>query len=84
MTRVLTCPKCSRRNVLSEDDAVLFYPRFFCLSCGEKIAVPLKPEEYLTMVRDVDRDRTATVDGRSPQAPMKAIARTDAPGDSGG
>lgn len=84
MTHVLICPKCSRRNVLSEDDAVLFYPRFFCLSCGEKIAVPLQPEEYLKLVREPDRDRAVKVDGKAPQAPVRALARDDAPGDTGG
>ena len=84
MTHVLTCPKCSRRNVLSEDDAVLFYPRFFCLSCGEKIAIPLPPEEYLKLVREVDRDRSVKVDGKAPQAPVPTLARNDTPGDTGG
>jgi len=84
VTRILNCPKCSRRNVLSEDDVALFYPSFFCLSCGGKIAIPLQPGEYLKLVRDADRDRSVKVDGPAPQAPVRVVAKSDAPGDSGG
>ncbi len=85
MTLTLDCPKCGRRNVLSEDDAVFFYPRFQCLSCGTRLNIPLTPEDYLKKLRDPDRDRRIQSDGLSsrPQAPVKPIPRASAPGDAG-
>ena len=85
MTLTLDCPKCGRRNVLSEDDAVFFYPRFLCLSCGTRLDIPLSTEEYLKKLRNPDRDRRIQVDGMSsrPQAPVKPVPRASAPGDAG-
>jgi hypothetical protein len=54
---ILTCTKCGSRHPLSDDDAHLFYPRFFCLSCGEKLAVPLDEKRYEELGRQNDRDR---------------------------
>jgi len=34
---ILTCAKCGRKQPLTDDDVVNFYPRFFCLSCGTKL-----------------------------------------------
>jgi hypothetical protein len=45
----LTCLKCGRRHPMSEEDALSFYPRFRCLSCGETIPVPLTEKEYLDL-----------------------------------
>ncbi|HEY3227466.1 MAG TPA: hypothetical protein VGK61_10790 [Planctomycetota bacterium] len=85
MTYTLNCPKCGRRNVLSEDDAVLFYPRFFCLSCGTRLMVPLSTEEYLKKLRDPDRDRRIRLDGKAapPPAPVKPAPQAATPGDAG-
>jgi hypothetical protein len=85
MTLTLDCPKCGRRNVLSDDDAVFFYPRFMCLSCGTRLSIPLTPEEYLKRMRDPDRDRRVQVDGSSARAhaPVKAVPPAPSPGDAG-
>lgn len=85
MTLTLDCPKCGRRNVLSEDDAVFFYPRFQCLSCGTRLAIPLSAEDYLKKQREPDRDRRVQVDGSTsrPQAPVKAVPPAPSPGDAG-
>ena len=56
----LTCPKCSRQHPITDDEAVFFYPRFFCLSCGQKMEIPLKPDEYMRQTRVPDRDRRIT------------------------
>ena len=61
----LTCPKCSRKHPITDDDAVFFYPRFFCLACGEKIQIPIKPEEYVKLSKLPDRDRS--VNGQKPK-----------------
>ena len=85
MTLSLDCPKCGRRNLLSEDDAVNFYPRFMCLSCGGRLAIPLSAADYLKKVHVADRDRRVQVDGSAPRpsAPVKPIPKSAAPGDAG-
>jgi hypothetical protein len=85
MTLTLDCPKCGRQNVLSDDDAVFFYPRFQCLSCGTRLPIPMTPEEYLKRGRETDRDRRVHVDGSGarPQAPLKAVPPSATPGDAG-
>lgn len=54
---ILTCAKCGSRHPLSDDDVASFYPRFFCLSCGEKLIFPVSADQVETMRRDNDRDR---------------------------
>ena len=85
MAFTLNCPKCGRRNILSDDDAVFFYPRFFCLSCGTRLAIPLTAEEYLRRLRDPDRDRRVPVDGKaaSPRGPVKPAPQAAKSGDAG-
>jgi hypothetical protein len=85
VTLTLACPKCGRRNILSEDDAVFFYPRFFCLSCGTRLAIPLSTEEYLKKLRNPDRDRRIQVDGEAApaQGPVKPAPQAATPGDAG-
>ena len=85
MTLTLDCPKCGRRNVLSDDDAVFFYPRFFCLSCANRLAIPIAIEDYLKMLRNPDRDRRIQVDGKAPpaQRPVAPTAKAAAPGEGG-
>ncbi len=57
-TITLTCSKCKRTVPLSEDDVAFFYPRFFCLGCGEKIAFPITPEDALKLAHKIDRERS--------------------------
>jgi hypothetical protein len=78
----LDCPKCGRRNVLSDDDAVFFYPRFQCLSCGARLSIPLTADEYLKRLRDPDRDRRVHADGKT-SGPIKAVPKAGSSGDAG-
>ena len=82
MTLTLDCTKCGRRNVLSDDDAVLFYPRFHCLSCGTRLAIPLSPAEYFKRQGDPDRDRRVEGSG-SRTGPLKAVPPSSSTGDAG-
>ena len=34
---MITCEKCGRKHPMTDDDIAYFYPRFFCLSCGQKL-----------------------------------------------
>ena len=83
-TMTLDCPKCGRRNVLSEEDSVFFFPRFQCLSCGTRLPIPMSPEEYLRKLRNPDLDRRVQSDGSTSRpAAVKPIPRQAAPGDAG-
>jgi len=53
----LTCPKCQKPWILSEDDVVSFYPQVWCLACGAKVEIPIGREQYLKLVHTKDRDR---------------------------
>ena len=57
MSMKLTCSKCQKPWVLSEDDVVTFYPQVWCLACGTKIPLPIDREQYLKRLRTNDRDR---------------------------
>ena len=48
---MLTCAKCGRKHPLSDEDVALFHPRFFCLSCGEKLPFEGVPETKLAELR---------------------------------
>ena len=42
---------------LSEEDVCFFYPRFYCVGCGEKIPIPITPEEAHALARKPERNR---------------------------
>jgi hypothetical protein len=54
---MLTCAKCGRKHPLTEDDVVFFYPRFFCLSCGDRLSFPLDESQLQQLRSKADRDR---------------------------
>ena len=54
---ILTCSKCGTRHPLSDDDFVFFHPRFFCLSCGERISMKIDEVLFEKLRGSNDRDR---------------------------
>ena len=48
---MLTCAKCGRQHPLSDEDLAFFHPRFFCLSCGEKLPFEGVAESKLAELR---------------------------------
>lgn len=54
---ILSCGSCGRRHPLTEEDAVLFHPRFFCLSCGARIPFSLTETEIDQLRAKTDPDR---------------------------
>lgn len=48
---MLTCAKCGRKHPLSDEDVAFFHPRFFCLSCGEKLPFEGVPDARLADLR---------------------------------
>ncbi len=71
---ILTCAKCGRRHPLSEEDVVAFHPRFFCLSCGQRIAFEVE-EKLLSELRGKnDRERRLS-DGTGASPPAETMRR---------
>ena len=54
---ILTCGTCGRKHPLTEDDAVYFHPRFFCLSCGGKMPIHMDETTLGQLRAETDRDR---------------------------
>ena len=57
---ILTCSKCGARHPLSDDDVVFFHPRFFCLSCGDRIPMKIDRARLEKLRGSNDRDRKLT------------------------
>lgn len=57
---MLTCRRCGRKHPVTEDEVAFFYPRFFCLTCGDKVPFPVDEEKVLALRRSNDRDRRLT------------------------
>lgn len=85
---MLTCAKCGRKHPLSDEDVAFFYPRFFCLSCGEKLPFDAVPEAKLAdLRRSNDRPRllaTADLQGLPPLDQLRRISAGGASAESGG
>jgi hypothetical protein len=54
---MLTCAKCGCKHPLSDEDVASFYPRFFCLQCGEKLPFDIKEAELKQLRDSNDRGR---------------------------
>jgi hypothetical protein len=82
---MLTCAKCGRKHPLSDDDVANFYPRFFCLSCGEKLAFDLKESELRDLRASNDRDRRlADVAGLPSQETVRRVHKGVTGSEGGG
>jgi DNA-directed RNA polymerase subunit RPC12/RpoP len=85
---ILTCAKCGRRHPLTEEEVAFFYPRFFCLSCGERIAFPVDEERVRELKAQNDPDRRLSpedlraLDGKD--RPRKALREAGAGGGADG
>ena len=75
---MITCTKCGRKHPMTDDDVAYFYPRFFCLSCGQKLAFDM-PEAKLQELRhsnDPSRRLAAEdVQGLPPQGELRRVAK---------
>jgi len=84
---MLTCAKCGRKHPLTEDEIVFFYPRFFCLSCGDALSLPVDEARLRDLRSKSDRDRRLP-DLKGLEAPdtvRRVHRRTDGTGaESGG
>ena len=67
----LTCGKCGNQQPLSDDDVVLFYPRFFCLGCGNR--VEMKINDLLLQKLRGNNNRDRTLDSSKPTLPKETV-----------
>lgn len=59
---MLTCKNCAAKQPLTDEDIVSFYPRFFCLSCGQKVPFEVPAEKLQLLSHANDRSRLITDD----------------------
>jgi hypothetical protein len=82
---MLTCAKCGRKQPLSDDDVANFYPRFFCLSCGEKLPFDLAESELQQLRASNDRDRRLVgLAGLPSEETVRRVHKSPAGSESGG
>ena len=82
---MLTCAKCGRKHPLSDEDVAFFHPRFFCLSCGDKLPFDVKEAELAQLRASNDRDRRLTdVAGLPPQDTVRRVHKATGGGTGGG
>ena len=62
----LTCGKCGHQHPLSDDDVVFFHPRFFCLSCGDRIPMKIDESSLEKLRVSNNRDRKIENSGGAP------------------
>jgi hypothetical protein len=83
---MLTCAKCGRKHPMSDEDLAAFYPRFFCLSCGEKLPFDAAAPKIHELRHSNDRARklaTADLQGLPPADQVRRVVKRDG-ADSGG
>ena len=85
---MLTCGKCGRKHPLTDEDVAFFHPRFFCLSCGEKMEFAVAEPKLASLRNSNDRSRTlpaADLQGLPPSdQPRRVVKRADGGADGGG
>ena len=67
---MLTCEKCGRKHPLTEDDVAYFYPRFFCLSCGQKLKFDVPEAKLQELRRSNDPSRSLPAEDVKALAPV--------------
>ena len=83
---MLTCAKCGRKHPMSDDDLAAFYPRFFCLSCGEKLPFDAAASKIHDLRHSNDRARTlaaADLQDLPPAEQVRRVVKRDG-ADAGG
>lgn len=85
---MMTCAKCGRKHPMTDEDVAFFHPRFFCLSCGEKLDFAIAEPALASLRKSNDRSRTiaaADLQGLPPaDQPRKIVKREGGAADSGG
>jgi hypothetical protein len=69
---MITCAKCGKQHPMTDADVAYFYPRFFCLSCGQKLPFEL-PE--LQHSNDPSRKLTVDLSKLPPLGELRRVAK---------
>jgi hypothetical protein len=74
---MITCTKCGRKHPMTDEDIAYFYPRFFCLSCGQKLPFEIPEAKLQELRRSNDPSRRITDDLSSlpPQGELRRVAK---------
>lgn len=73
---MITCEKCGRKHPMSDDDIAYFYPRFFCLSCGQKLNFTVSEAKILELKHSNDPSRKLTdLSGLPPSGELRRVAK---------
>lgn len=74
---MITCTKCNRKHPMTDEDIASFYPRFFCLSCGQKLNFTLPEAKILELKHSNDPSRKLPVDLSSlpPVGELRRVAK---------
>ena len=72
---MLTCAKCGRKQPLTEDDVANFYPRFFCLSCGQKLTFDVPETKVQELRHSNDPSRRLQSDDLKALAPVTDLRK---------
>ena len=84
---MLNCAKCGSKQPLTEEDIASFYPRFFCLSCGEKLAFDASEATLAGLRKSNDRSRTlaaADLQGLPPAGQVRKVLKREGGSSDGG
>ncbi len=75
---MITCEKCGRKHPMTDDDIAYFYPRFFCLSCGQKLPFNVPEAKLRELRRSNDNSRrleAQDLSGLPPQGELRRVAK---------
>lgn len=74
---MITCEKCGRKHPMTDDDIAYFHPRFFCLSCGQKLPfnVPEAKLQELKHSNDPSRKLTDDLASLPPMGELRRVAK---------
>ncbi len=74
---MISCAKCNRKHPMTDEDIVSFYPRFFCLSCGQKLPFEVSEAKLAELRHSSDPARRLTDDLSTlqPQGEFRKVAK---------
>jgi hypothetical protein len=74
-TMMITCAKCGRKHPMTDDDIAYFYPRFFCLSCGQKLTFDVPEAKVEELRHSNDPSRRLQPDDLKALAPITELRK---------
>ncbi|HLY12279.1 MAG TPA: hypothetical protein VKW04_23450 [Planctomycetota bacterium] len=72
---MITCAKCGRKHPMTDADIAYFYPRFFCLSCGQKLPFEVPEAKLQELRRSNDPSRRLPAEELASLPPSTELRR---------